>query len=279
MQRLPPWRWPVWGPWPPEPTPPPTESEIRARAHRLAELRPWCTAEQNWTDAQQELESPLLLQWRPGLLRWLGASEKTGWDWMDLSLKLSVPLTILILGSLLGSWNNDRQNQIAENTQMDSVLREYIRDMKGILLEKEVAKEVKKIGSEENSLARALAVTALAQLKGERQERRDLLFQFLRESKLPILGGDNKHKHPGTNLSFADLRQTNLRDAGLLRTDIRKADLSRAYLHYADLRGADLSGADLTRIKWDKGTRWPDKSAFKNAKNIPPELKKKLGLD
>lgn len=255
---------------------------IRARAYRLAELRPWCTPDQNWTDAQQELKSPLLLRWRPRLLRWLGASDKSGWDWMEFSLKLSVPLTILILGSLLGRWNDDRQNQIAENDQKDEVLREYIKEMKEILLEEKVAEKVKQIHSRERSLARALAVTALAQLKGVRQERRDLLFQFLRETDLPILEGHNMNQ--GTNLSFADLRKTNLNSARLRGTDIRKADLSRAYLRSADLRGADLrgaalSGADLAAIKWDTGTRWPDKSAFKNAKNIPPELKEKLALD
>ncbi len=90
--------------------------------------------------------------------------------------------------------------------------------------------------------------------------------------------------HQGTNLSFADLRQTNLKSTGLRGTDIRKADLSGAYLHEADLRGAnlsgaDLSGADLYEVKWDQKTKWPDKSAFEGARNIPRKLKKQLGLD
>ncbi|MCP9900150.1 pentapeptide repeat-containing protein [Cyanobium sp. Cruz CV13-4-11] len=283
--RIPPWRWSLWGPWPPgasQRKPPPADDAIRARAEQLAQRRPWCTDEQNWVDASLELNSPFLLRWRPRLLRCLGASEKTCWDWMDLSLRLSIPVTISILGVVLPWLNNKHQNQFAENNKKDSVLREYIRDMQGILLKKEVAEEVTVIGSEENSLARALAVTALVQLRGERQERRDLLFQFLRESNLPILGGNEMHQ--GTNLSFADLRQTNLKSTGLRGTDIRKADLSGAYLHEADLRGAnlsgaDLSGADLYEVKWDQKTKWPDKSAFEGARNIPRKLKKQLGLD
>jgi prevent-host-death family protein len=66
-------------------------------------------------------------------------------------------------------------------------------------------------------------------------------FQFLRESNFPILAGSEKVQ--GANL------------AGY------------------DLSGASLIKADLSGVLWDDKTKWPDNAAFKDAKNIPPDLK------
>jgi len=223
---------------------PPSDDAIRARADQLAKRRPWCSAEQNWTDACLELNSAFLLRWRPSLLRWLGASEKTGWDWMELSLKLSVPLTIALGGWLLGTLNSNRQNEIAQANQKDAVIREYIKEMKGMLLDKTVAKEAKQPGSEANGVARALTLTALTQLKGEGPARRTLVFQFLRESNFPILAGSEKVK--GANLAGYDLSEADLSEADLSEADLFEANLSEANLFKANLIGADLSAANLS---------------------------------
>lgn len=73
----------------------------------------------------------------------------------------------------------------------------------------------------------------------------------------------------GAFLGLADLSGANLSGANL-----RDADLSDAFL-----RDADLSGANLSGVRWTEETEWPNKEAFKNARNIPPELKKQLGLN
>ena len=242
------------GPWPPDDSSrqeaTPTDDAIRARADQLAKRRPWCSAEQNWTDACLELNSAFLLRWRPTLLRWLGASEKTGWDWMELSLKLSVPLTIALGGWFLGTLNSNRQNEIAQANQKDAVIREYIKEMKGMLLDKTVAKEAKQPGSEANGVARALTLTALTQLKGEGPARRTLVFQFLRESNFPILAGSEVVQGAnlaGYDLSGADLSEASLGRANLSGADLSEANLGRANLSEANLGKADLSGADLGR--------------------------------
>ena len=242
------------GPWPPDDSSrqeaTPTDDAIRARADQLAKRRPWCSAEQNWTDACLELNSAFLLRWRPSLLRWLGASEKTGWDWMELSLKLSVPLTIALGGWFLGTLNSNRQNEIAQANQKDAVIREYIKEMKGMLLDKTVAKEAKQPGSEANGVARALTLTALTQLKGEGPARRTLVFQFLRESNFPILAGSEVVQGAnlaGYDLSGADLSEASLGRANLSGADLSEANLGRANLSEANLGKADLSGADLGR--------------------------------
>jgi len=246
---------------------------------------------------------------------------------MELLLKLSVPLTISFGGWILGTLNSNRQDEIAQANQKDAVIREYIKEMKGMLLDKTVAKEAKQPGSEANGVARALTLTALTQLKGEGPARRTLVFQFLRESNFPILAGSEKvqganlagYDLSGADLSGANLGRANLRGADLSGADLDEANLSEADLSGANLRGAifdganlsgaslgranlrgaylvetnlgranlseaDLSGAslikaDLSGVLWDDKTKWPDNAAFKDAKNIPPDLKNQLGLD
>ena len=299
------------GPWPPDDSSrkeaTPSDDAIRARADRLAKRRPWCSAEQNWTDACLELNSAFLLRWRPSLLRWLGASEKTGWDWMELLLKLSVPLTISFGGWVLGTLNSNRQDEIAQANQKDAVIREYIKEIKGMLLDKTVAKEAKQPGSEANGVASALTLTALTQLKGEGPARRTLVFQFLRESNFPILAGSEKVQGAnlvGYDLSEANLRRANLFGANLRRANLRRAnlwganlfganlrranlrgadlfdaDLFEANLRGADLRGADLSGADLSGANLSganlseakfKDTICPDRKKTDTGCSIPP---------
>jgi len=76
----------------------------------------------------------------------------------------------------------------------------------------------------------------------------------------------------GANLSMADLS-----GARLKRADLSGARLFAANLSGANLSEANLSGADLWAI-WDEGTKWPISDNFKDAMNIPSELKKQLGL-
>jgi uncharacterized protein YjbI with pentapeptide repeats len=163
---------------------------------------------------------------------------------MDLSIKLSVPLTVALVGSFLGTINSNRQNEIAQANQKDAVVREYIKEMKGMLLDKAVADEAKKPGSGANGVARALTLTALTQLKGDGPERRSLVFQFLRESNFPILAGSDKQR--GANLSAYDLSWANLSGADLIGADLIGANLSGAYLSGADLSVANLSVAYLS---------------------------------
>ncbi|MFM9102671.1 MAG: pentapeptide repeat-containing protein [Cyanobium sp.] len=247
------------------------------------------------------------------MIRFSGEKERSGWDWADLLLKVSVPVLILGLSTAYSVISSGRQERIALAEQKDAVIREYIKEIKGMLLDKKVAGEAKIPGSEANGVARALTLTALAQLKGEGPERRSLVFQFLRESNFPILAGSDKGKKPGANLtgydlnradlfkanlSGADLYEANLRSAYLSKANLSKANLSKANLSGsilpeanlsgadlyganlsgADLYGANLSEADLEGIEWDEQTIWPNRSKFQGAKNIPEALKKQLGL-
>lgn len=280
LGRVPPWRWRLWGPWPPGALPhkpPPTDDAIRPRAEQLAQRRPWCTDEENCADARLELNSPLLLRWRPTFLRWLGASEKTGWDWMELSLKLSIPLTIAILGSVLGNWNNERQIQIADNVQKDAVLSKYLERIESLILDKNLKRGT--LNDDASSVARTLTLISLSQLQGPNEIRKRSVLQFLqeaglirvKEARVPLkgayLGNSNLSSLDlsaaslsevgffqaslyGANLTKADLSgavlvDANLGQAVLYKADLHEAQLEGAVLHGAVLREADLSGARL----------------------------------
>lgn len=301
LARIPPWRWNLLGQPLSGEQQPILEEQIRPIAERLSKQRPWLSAEENWLAAERALRQR---PWRPWVIRFSGEKERSGWDWADLLLKVSVPVLILGLStaySIISSSrqeqnakaDKERQERIALANQKDTVIRDYIKEMKGMLLDKKVASEAKIPGSEANGLARALTLTALAQLSGAGPERRSLVFQFLKESNFPILAGSDKGK-AGANLSGYDLSRADIRGANLRGADLRGANLSWANLGWVDLRGAnlfmvnlrlanlrwaDLRGANLEKINWDEKTQWPlDRSRFQGAKNIPEALKKQLGL-
>lgn len=81
-----------------------------------------------------------------------------------------------------------------------------------------------------------------------------------------------------SNLCAADLSKSNLKGALLCNADLEAANLSRANLKEADMTGARLEKADLAKISFDSETIWPAKEEVAKAKNIPSELKEKLGL-
>jgi hypothetical protein len=121
-----------------------------------------------------------------------------------------------------------------------------------------------------------------ANLRGTNLEGADLFWADLSWSDLSL-----------SNLEGADLFWANLQGVDLFRANLEGVDLEGANLEGANLKSANLSGAklieakliesnlyeaNLENIQWNSKTIWPDKSAFANAKNIPEELKKELGI-
>jgi uncharacterized protein YjbI with pentapeptide repeats len=238
-RRTPPWRWTLRGPWPPDGSSrqeaTPTEDAIRARADYLAKRRPWCSAEQNWADARLEMNSPFLLRWRPSVLRWLGASEKTGWDWMDFLARLSVPVAIAAGSSFIATQNAFQQLETSKLNQKDAVVSDYILSMKSLILESNLNKAKPK--SPASIIARALTLTALSRIgtdDNRTSRHKGEILQFLQEANLIDT------KDVNVSLANADLKRANL-----ILANLRDADLSGANLNDSDLSGADLRGANL----------------------------------
>ncbi len=137
-----------------------------------------------------------------------------------------------------------------------------------------------------------------ADLKGANLKNANLSGAKLQKAELntynPYINFDSpKGLIPTIFKQDTNLREADLTEADLTEADLTGADLTRADLTGADLTGADLTGADLTRadltgadiayanlqdISWNKRTNWKKVKGCETARNIPEELKQKLGL-
>ena len=121
-----------------------------------------------------------------------------------------------------------------------------------------------------------------ANLQGANLQGANLLGANLSVAKLQGANLEGAYLE-GAILLGAQLQGANLEGADLQGAKLQMANLEGAILAWAILQGANLEwvnlqGADLKDIKLDPITVWPDKSAFTNAKNIPEELEKELGI-
>lgn len=234
------------------------------------------------------------------MIRFSGKKERSGWDWADLLLKVSVPVLILVLSTAYSIMSANRQEKIAREQKENEVVTEYIKEMKPLLLEKGLKNAPK--GSEVVVVATALIRETLSRLKSEdAPDRRTVVMRYLLDSGVTNSG--ELFMLPGVSLSGANLFAANLSGANLMKANLSgasliaanlsgaylsgvnliEADLTMANLIEADLSGANLRGADLSwaylkDVKWNEETKWPGRSSFAGAKNIPEALRKQLGL-
>ena len=236
MTRIPPWRRNLWRLWPPKETKPHRipEEQIRPLAERLGKQRPWLSAQENWLAAERALRQK---PWRPWVIRFSGEKERSGWDWADLLLKVSVPVLILGLSTAYSIISSSRQEQLAREQRESDVITDFAKGMQPLILDKELKKSA--ADAEVKGVARGLTLAALSQVQDPEKKR--LIVSFLFDTGL--------NAKPGNlfSLSEANLRGANLRGGDLRGVDLRWTDLTAANLNEADLRGADLSGADLMK--------------------------------
>jgi hypothetical protein len=204
---------------------------------------------------------------------------KTLWDWLQL---LVIPLALAALAFLLNSAQSSReqrredertarQRAIAADAAREEVLRGYLAQMSGLMLDRRLLRS--QPGADVRAVARTITLTTVRRLDGE---RRGSVVQFLSEARL-LHPRDPRVALHAANLRSADLRGAFLPSAGLNGADLRRADLRAAVLWGADLGRADLRGADLRRTrlraaglrlpglrdanlseaKYDSTTRWP----------------------
>ncbi|HEY0739300.1 MAG TPA: pentapeptide repeat-containing protein [Herpetosiphonaceae bacterium] len=202
--------------------------------------------------------------------------EKTLWDWLGL---LIVP-TVLALGAIyfnraerrneleiaqqerlneLEIAQKERQNEarIAEERAQDARLQTYLDQMRELLLDRNLRDS--QAGDEVRHVAQTLTLIALRRLD---QERRNILMQFLRSSRLIGLHNGHELVDQYGNLlgakarNIVDFQQVDLREADLRASPLfavnlrgailREANLRGAILYSADLSGTNLRGADLS---------------------------------
>jgi uncharacterized protein YjbI with pentapeptide repeats len=174
------------------------------------------------------------------VIHFSGEKERSGWDWADLFLKVSVPVLILGLSTAYSIISSSRQEENAREQRESDVITGYVQEMQPLMLDKDLKRSA--ADAEVRGVARGLTLLALSQVQDPKKKR--LIVSFLLDSGL--------NAKPGNlfSLSEANLSDVSLTGANLSGVDLRWANLSGADLGMADLReaklaGANLSGADL----------------------------------
>jgi len=245
------------------------DEKIRAKAYQIWEKNPEQSSEEdNWNAAIKALKRERL--WRPFIVlwRWTGLGEKKGWD---IVTGLSIPVVVFVGGIWFNSWNSQQQQEVAEQKQKDELLKTYLNDMKGFLLdEKHPLKDSSK-NDESKSIARAITLTTLTQLNSEKDEQRSkegnynkrkgLVIQFLFEARLiekasPIISLNTADFNfanlenanlENANLNGANFKNANLNHANLVDANLVDANLYNAYLYRANLNEANLENINLSK--------------------------------
>src|SRR5260370_403023 len=206
------------------------------------------TEDKLWLPPLSPRDQKRLASFRRKKWKWLGSSDKTLWNWLQLLGVLAIPM-VLVLGTLwfsaqqrqmsdammknqhdtalaISQQQRDTARAIAEDQQREATLNTYLDRMSELLLNQNLH------DPKVRELARARTVTALRSLD---PFRKGVLVQFQYESGLI------SNAHPVVDLTGADLS-----NADLSRATLSNANLSGAYLSGATLSGANLSNADLT---------------------------------
>lgn len=250
MARIPPWRWKLWGPWPPIDSSGPlvTEEQIRLLAQRLSHQRPWLSDDKNWLDAERAVQQ----RWRSWLIHFCGDKERSGWDWAELALKTSIPVIILVLSTSISRTNLQTQATNAIDQKEEAALRSYIIDMQPLILDRNLRGSPHH--SNVRSVARALTLATLNQMASG--YRKAHVIQFLLDSDLNIPEG-NLFSLNRADLSFINNGVQLIDRANLNKANISGANLSNAYLPGVRLERAKLERALIFNGYWG-GARFKD---------------------
>jgi hypothetical protein len=103
--------------------------------------------------------------WQPWIIRFSGEEERSGWDWAELVLKVSVPILVLLLGTGLNRLISERQARSLLEQREDTAVTNFLKEMQPLLLERGLRKSTP--NAEVRSVAHALALVTLSQLVSE----------------------------------------------------------------------------------------------------------------
>jgi uncharacterized protein YjbI with pentapeptide repeats len=175
---------------------------------------------------------------------WTGFKEKKLWDVFQLAV---LPIVVVLIANIfqetakqrdliIAQANREQDQRIADNRTNQETLNRYFDQISALLFERKL--RTAKEGDEAQIVARAITLSALRELDGQ---RRGQLIDFLIEAKL--IDG----KVSGIELSNAELSGVTLRGRR-----IQNAVIVWGFLDGADFRGSDFSGANLTSSKFRK---------------------------
>ncbi len=188
------------------------------------------------------------------MIRFSGEKERSGWDWADLILKVSVPVLILGLGAGLNKCTSDREERLARQQRDSAVVTAFTGEMQKLVVANRL-RPGQEISIEDRVLPREMIIAALAQLNSdEAYPWRNHVIRFARGlTRLRVAEGVQEGglleeaDLSNLNLKKASLNRANLSDSHFANADLREAYIGEAILNRANLNGADLSMSMLSR--------------------------------
>ena len=178
-----------------------------------------------------------------------GFRGKTLWDVLGLIIvPASLAAAALWFAYLERKESDKRADQADANErarQRDTVLQIYLDKMSDFISDqKDEASTRPYLKDAAYKLAQVRTVTTLRQLDAF---RRDIIFQFFRDTGLSEYILANGAKMSKIDLSKSDISSIWMPDADLTGAILTEANLSASILNGADLSGANLIGANLSR--------------------------------
>jgi uncharacterized protein YjbI with pentapeptide repeats len=152
--------------------------------------------------------------------------------------------------------SNQLQRDLADKKQRDTVLTQYIQNMKEFLLDKDHPLRESKENDVRRDIARALTKTTLQQLPSKEEDKngqnthKASVLSFLSLSGLiktpkPIVMLGSSTLGSDMDFSGAYLPEGYLEEAALSNVNLRNANLTGAYLNRANLAATRLDNANL----------------------------------
>jgi uncharacterized protein YjbI with pentapeptide repeats len=207
-----------------------------------------------------------------GERRWKKAPDeevqpaKTLWDWLQLLIVPAILVAVTFAWSATQTRSdNKREDQriaedrrAAEEARQDATLQGYLKEMSGLVLDKNLL--ISKWHDAVRAVARADTLTALRRLDGE---RKGAVVRFLAEAGL-LDPEDPKGNFPfnlakvdleDADLTGADLKGAHIAGVNLTKTNLTGAHLEDAHVEdanfaYAKLKGAHLEGAQAEGVNF-----------------------------
>jgi hypothetical protein len=197
-------------------------NQIRLLAECFAKQVPSRSADDNWALAEKAfLQRP----WRPWVIRFCGDKERSGWDWAELFLKISVPVLILVLTS---AYNQISQASLARSSKEQNenkVINEFLAQMRSIIIT--AGSNDSMSDQRVRGVARGLTLATLSQVSSPARKR--LIIRYLVDSGLTWPEG-----------RLFSLGESDLNHADLSQINLASVDFSKAKLRNADFRDSTL---------------------------------------
>lgn len=217
----------------------PTDEKTKRLASLIASQKPWQDDMANWLAAEEILKSR---SWRRFVIMFSGEKERSGWEWADLLIKISVPVLIVSLSTAYSIISATRQEAVLVQQKESEAVVEYLKQMQPLLLDRKLNKggDIARV----IAVSRALTMATLSRLKSDSaSSSRSIVMRYLIDSG--VNNDQGFYRFFRADLSGADLSGASLKNAVFFESNMKNIILANSDLRAGDLTQSDLSGAEM----------------------------------